>query len=144
MQRKRPKKLRSDALGGVVCRTKLERTLVLRIKAVETMDELISWDSVDPKARRILRSNLCLWQISDNHNFHCRPSIVVITGLWQSDEFVAVLVNSALSKQTFRFPNRCSPVFVHKKADRVVCCSQGYVEGCLSDRITMLDGNSGG
>lgn len=72
-------------------RSKLERTLVLKIKAVETMDELISWDSVDPRARRTLRSNLCLWQISDNHNFlhnqeltvavnlgvHCKPSIVV-------------------------------------------------------------------
>lgn len=56
----------------------------------------------------------------------------------------AVLVNFALLKRSLRFPNRCSPLFVHKKADRVVCCGPGYLEGRLSDRIAMPDGNSGG
>lgn len=57
---------------------------------------------------------------------------------------LAVLVNFAPSKRSLRLPNRCSPLFVHKKADRAVCCGQGCLEGCLSDCITMLDGNSGG
>lgn len=56
----------------------------------------------------------------------------------------AVLLNFALSKRSLRFPQPALAAIRPQKANRVVCCGRGYLEGCLSDRITMLDGKSGG